>query len=113
MTSVLVVDDEPQLLELLALILRSRGYEVFTATSGEVALALVERLAPTVVVCDVLDAPFDAIGVHRALVARPNPPGFVLIGGAGAPPGVPTLPKPFRPADLFSLIDDLARVPRP
>ncbi|PYE53091.1 response regulator [Deinococcus yavapaiensis] len=112
MTSVLVVDDEPQLLELLALILRSRGFEVFTATSGVQALDLVERLSPSVVVCDVLSAPLRGLDVERALASRPNPPGFVLIGAAFAPPNVPCLPKPFRPADLFALIESLVRVPR-
>ena len=46
MTRVLVVDDEPQILRALAINLRARHYEVFTAATGAEALAVGGR-APT------------------------------------------------------------------
>ena len=45
MTSVLVVDDEPQILRGLRTNLRARGYEVYTAPDGETALATAAKAA--------------------------------------------------------------------
>jgi two-component system KDP operon response regulator KdpE len=49
---ILVVDDEPSILAALVPLLRARGYEVFTATSGQTALDAVDRHAPQLVVLD-------------------------------------------------------------
>jgi two-component system KDP operon response regulator KdpE len=49
---ILVVDDEPSILATLAPLLRARGYEVFTATSGHAALDAVDRHMPQLVVLD-------------------------------------------------------------
>jgi signal transduction histidine kinase/ActR/RegA family two-component response regulator len=50
---VLVVDDEPQLTRVAALILGQQGHEVATASSGEEALALFEREPFDAVISDV------------------------------------------------------------
>ena len=44
---VLVVDDEPSILRVVAANLRARGYEALTAASGKVALTMVETSSPT------------------------------------------------------------------
>jgi two-component system OmpR family response regulator len=49
---ILVVDDDPNLLNLSATILRREGYEVVTAVDGEDALAKVEQEKPELVVLD-------------------------------------------------------------
>jgi two-component system KDP operon response regulator KdpE len=51
-TRVLVVDDEPQLVRALETNLRVRGYDVDTATTGELALELAARHHPDLVVLD-------------------------------------------------------------
>lgn len=53
MAKVLVVDDEPEAVELLVEFLSSKGYEVLTATSGEEALRRVKEDRPHLVLLDV------------------------------------------------------------
>ena len=50
----LVVDDEPNIAELVATALRYEGFEVMTAADGAGALAAVRDLAPDLVVLDVM-----------------------------------------------------------
>ena len=49
---ILVVDDEPTILATIAPLLRSRGYEVLTAMTGQAALESVERDPPDLVILD-------------------------------------------------------------
>jgi two-component system KDP operon response regulator KdpE len=51
-TRVLVVDDEPPIVRMVAANLRMRGYEVVTASTGETALAAAEATPPDVVMLD-------------------------------------------------------------
>ena len=51
-TSVLVVDDEPQILRALAINLKARGYDVRTAGTGTEALAVAAAHVPELVVLD-------------------------------------------------------------
>ncbi|MBL8237227.1 MAG: response regulator [Bryobacterales bacterium] len=52
--SILVVDDEPMARELLGAILREAGYSAEFASSGEEALALMERAAPAALILDLM-----------------------------------------------------------
>ncbi len=63
----LVVDDEPNIVELLAASLRYAGFEVDTAASGEQAVELARRSAPDLVVLDVMMPGLDGFGVVRRL----------------------------------------------
>jgi DNA-binding response OmpR family regulator len=54
MTSVLVVDDEPQIVEVVAAYLRREGYTVVTATRGDEALARMRSAPPDLVVLDLM-----------------------------------------------------------
>ena len=49
---VLVVDDEPSILRVVAANLRARGYEALTATSGTAALTAIETQQPDCIVLD-------------------------------------------------------------
>jgi len=49
---VLIVDDEPSILAAMGPLLRSRGYDVVTATSGHAALDAVDRQPPQLVILD-------------------------------------------------------------
>ena len=49
---VLVVDDEPSILRVVAANLRARGYEALTASSGKAALAVIETQKPDCIVLD-------------------------------------------------------------
>ena len=52
MTRILAVDDEPQILRALATNLKTRGYEVDVAPTGELALALAAKRHPDLVILD-------------------------------------------------------------
>lgn len=62
-----VVDDEPNIVELLAASLRYAGFEVTTARSGRQALDLILTERPDLVVLDVLMPDLDGFAVVRQL----------------------------------------------
>ena len=51
--SVLVADDEKDLIESFSLLLQDIGYEVFSATDGEAALSLLKEKKPDVLILDI------------------------------------------------------------
>ena len=63
----LVVDDEPNIRELLAASLRLAGFEVATATGGLQALQVAQRQRPDLVVLDVMLPDLDGFDVARRL----------------------------------------------
>ncbi len=63
----LVVDDEPNILELLSVALRFSGFEVATATDGQEALATARTFKPDLVVLDVMLPRLDGFEVLRRL----------------------------------------------
>ncbi len=75
---VLLVDDEPAILAALAPLLRARGYEVFTATSGHAALDAVDRHAPQLVVLDLGLPDLDGAEVCRRIREGRTTPILVL-----------------------------------
>jgi two-component system OmpR family response regulator len=66
---ILVVDDETNILELLAVSLRFQGFEVYTAASGPAALDLARDIRPDAVILDVMMPGMDGFGVLRRLRA--------------------------------------------
>ena len=66
---ILVVDDEANILELLAVSLRFQGFEVYTATNGPAALDLAREVRPDAVILDVMMPGMDGFGVLRRLRA--------------------------------------------
>jgi DNA-binding response OmpR family regulator len=65
--TVVVVDDEPDLLELVAYNIRQDGHEVVTATNGIKALEAVRSRLPDVVVLDVMMPGLSGLEVARRL----------------------------------------------
>jgi two-component system OmpR family response regulator len=63
----LVVEDEPNILELLAGSLRFAGFEVNTATNGGEAVQAVQRQRPDLILLDVMLPDFDGFDVVRRL----------------------------------------------
>ena len=78
MTSILVVDDEPQILRGLRTNLRARGYEVFTAPDGEAALATAAKERPDLAIIDLGLPGIDGIEVIRGIRAWSEMPLLVL-----------------------------------
>ena len=54
MKKVLLVDDDPEIIESMRLALEAAGYQVFTASDGNQGLALAEQESPNLVVLDMM-----------------------------------------------------------
>ena len=65
--TLVIVDDEPDAVEALKLLLELDGYVVHAATSAEVALALVAQHAPTAVILDLGMPVIDGLTLARRL----------------------------------------------
>lgn len=110
MRTILVVDDEPAIRELIEEVLRAEGHVVRGAPDGLAALAEVERDPPDLVVCDLMMPRLDG----RSLVARlrENGHGVPVVIVSAAPRAAAgmavagVVPKPF---DLGFLLDTVAR----
>src|ERR1035438_668784 len=63
----LVVEDEPNILELLAASLRYAGFEVITAAAGSEGVPAAERPRPPLIVLDVMLPDMDGFDVIRRL----------------------------------------------
>jgi two-component system OmpR family response regulator len=69
-TRVLVVDDEENIRDLVAMGLRYEGFEVEIADGGRAALAAVARFRPALIVLDVMMPDLDGFEVCRRLQAE-------------------------------------------
>ncbi|HEX8709204.1 MAG TPA: PAS domain S-box protein [Pyrinomonadaceae bacterium] len=65
--TVLAVNDEPQVLELLGMLLEHEGYRVITASNGRRALELAVTLEPDIVISDVVMPEMDGLEFCRRL----------------------------------------------
>ncbi len=64
---ILVVDDEPDILEFLRYNLVKEGYEVFTAVDGKVGLKIAEEEHPQLIILDIMMPKMDGVEVCRQL----------------------------------------------
>ena len=79
---VLVVDDLPANVRLLEAILTPRGYDVRTASSGEEALAALDKEEMDLVLLDIVMPGMDGYEVCRVIRARPGTAYLPEIGRA-------------------------------
>lgn len=77
--SILVVDDEPQITDLLRKYFSGRGYQVRVASDGQKALALVDQKSPDLIVLDVHMPGMNGIEIIKKLRARNYGGGVVLL----------------------------------
>ena len=80
---ILLVDDEPTLLETLALNLRTSGYEVVTASDGATALEMANAESPDLIVLDLMMPELDGLTVCRSLRQVSETPILVLTARTG------------------------------
>ena len=67
MPKILLVDDEPDILQVVALRLRTAGYEVITGRDGQEAIALVRQHQPDLVILDVMMPKLNGFQVARMI----------------------------------------------
>ncbi|HWS99389.1 MAG TPA: PAS domain S-box protein [Pyrinomonadaceae bacterium] len=70
--TVLAVNDEPKVLELLTVLLEHEGYKVLTAGNGQRALELAQSVEPDIVVSDVVMPGMDGLEFCRRLKQDPR-----------------------------------------
>jgi DNA-binding response OmpR family regulator len=70
--AILVVDDDPNALDIVRTFLESRGYRVATAHDGNEALSLLESVGPSLVLLDVMMPGMDGWEVARVIKNHPK-----------------------------------------
>ena len=69
---ILIVDDDPELLRLIAFPLHRAGYETLGATDGEEALAKARKEKPDLIILDIMLPELDGIEVCQRLRSNPE-----------------------------------------
>jgi PleD family two-component response regulator len=64
---ILVVDDEPHIVQILKFTLEKEGYQVFTAENGKVALEMIQSAQPHLVILDIMMPVMDGYEVCRKM----------------------------------------------
>jgi hypothetical protein len=81
---ILVVDDEKIILDLTSMILRSKGYEVYTAESGREGLKLVKQKKPAVVLLDYMMPFMDGMTALRTIREHFSETYVIMFTGKGS-----------------------------
>lgn len=117
---IVVVEDEPDILEVLNYNLRREGYEVHSAFNGTIGLSLVKREKPDLVLLDLMLPGMDGLEICRTLkadeassdcliimvTAKGEESDIVLGLGAGADDYIS---KPFSPKELVARVQAVLR----
>lgn len=108
MTTVLIVDDEGAVSELLRDLLMDLGYSAVTALNGQQALDLIERMEerPALILTDVMMPLVSGIELVRAVRAMPELASVPIIMMSAAPAVADGLANAFvsKPFDIDRLI---------
>ena len=78
MTTILVVDDEPPIVDVLSYNLKRANYDVLIARDGEQAVALARREQPDLIILDLMLPKLDGLEVHRILRRESDVPVIML-----------------------------------
>lgn len=81
--TILLVDDEQDIRELLALLLSDLGFAVLTAADGDQGLALFKTAAPPIVLTDIKMPGLDGIGLLKAIKGMSPDTEVLMISGHG------------------------------
>ncbi len=119
-TRVLVIDDEPDILELIVDCLSDEKFELFPVSSGDNIISVIERFKPDVILTDKVMPTLsgdDVIKKIRQSALYSMTPIFVITGQTGETEKIGTfeigaddyLTKPFSPGELKARVMALAR----
>jgi len=115
---ILLVDDEPHIVELGELYLKKEGYRTTSAADGAAAIDAVNKLSPSLVVLDLMLPELDGFEVCRRLRADDNPVLILMLTArdddvdkiVGLEIGADDyMTKPFNPRELVARVKALLR----
>ena len=114
---ILVVEDEPSIAEVVGLYLQRAGYKVQTAADGKIAMNLLMKEIPDLVILDLMLPEIDGLSLTRWLRDRSNVPIIMLTARreeidriAGLEMGADDyVVKPFSPQELVSRVRAVLR----
>jgi pilus assembly protein CpaE len=117
---ILIVDDDPIVIQITAKVLAAAGYEVFKATDGPEALKQVDDIRPDLIILDVMMPEINGYEVCRRLRAKPSTahlPIMMLTAQESLEEKVrgfeagadDYMTKPFQPAELQARVKVLLR----
>jgi two-component system, OmpR family, alkaline phosphatase synthesis response regulator PhoP len=115
---ILLVDDEPSIIQLARLYLEREGFRTESAGDGESALGAVDRLRPALVVLDVMLPKLDGFEVCRRLRASQTDTAILMLTARdedidkilGLELGADDyLTKPFNPRELVARVKAILR----
>lgn len=112
--SILIVDDERSIAELLAELLEGAGYDVFIASNGRTALAIARREHPALILTDLMMPGVNGVEFVRKLRASPVTHDIPVVMMSSIRPNlealdnVPFLPKPFDLDDVLAAVETYA-----
>ncbi|MDB5452554.1 MAG: cheY [Caulobacteraceae bacterium] len=119
MSKILVIDDDPRLLNLMTVALTRAGFETYAAENGREGAKIFKARRPDLVVTDILMPEKEGIETIMELKRDPAPPRIIAISGGGRFPGEDflrwaimlgadeVLLKPFRVTALVALAASL------
>ncbi len=115
--SILAIDDDPAITDLLSALLKASNFEVFVANRGEAGLQIIREKSPRIVILDLMMPEMDGWQVCKAVRAFSSVP--ILILSALDEPSVVAsvldagaddyLVKPVPSAVLIAHLNKLAR----
>ena len=115
---ILLVDDEPSIIQLARMYLERENFRVESAGDGEVALEAIKRLNPALVVLDVMLPKLDGFEVCRRLRSENFPVAIIMLTARdedidkilGLELGADDyLTKPFNPRELVARVKAILR----
>jgi len=115
---VLVVDDEPNIVQLARMYLEREGFRVQAVGDGQAALEAVNRLRPMLIVLDIMLPEMDGMEVCRRLRAENNPVAILMLTARdedidkilGLELGADDyLTKPFNPREMVARVKAILR----
>ena len=114
MPTILVVDDEFLVADVLTFALEDEGYQVLRANNGRKALDVMERERPSLVITDYMMPVMNGLELATAIKGQDRPPPVILMSGAQAHIGrnngnlfAALFDKPFRIAEVLASIHAL------
>ncbi|HYH13024.1 MAG TPA: response regulator [Thermomicrobiales bacterium] len=104
--TVLIADDEPAIVDLLAQFLEDEGYRVECATDGLMALEMTRQSRPDLVIADVMMPKMDGFELLDELSGGNEAIPVILMSAAviSRRQGVPFIAKPFDLGELLDLV---------